>query len=183
MPIRATTGLPLAAAADHASLALMPFSLALTDPKKNQGPTTFSCELLIDGRLHQAHVTLQPGESGELPVHGDQMVYLALLQLALRAPSPDPVLHFHRNEATHPSQPTCDEMPPPTSGDTLGGCPRRGNLPITNLDFSRAQGEARRTTAAEHAHHHGLLNMAADWSKLLGIQLVKLNMLVPAFTE
>lgn len=76
----------------------MPFSLALTEPQKHQGPVAFTYELIVDGRRHKVQVTLQPGESGELPVHGDQMVYLSLLQLALQNPSPEPVLRFQRND-------------------------------------------------------------------------------------
>ncbi len=97
-PLQPVTGLPPRAAADHAALALFPFSLALAEPSKHSGAMTFAYELAIGNRQHRMRITLTPGDSGELPVLSDQMVYLALLQLALRQPIPEPVLLFQRSE-------------------------------------------------------------------------------------
>jgi hypothetical protein len=90
--------LPVLHGQDHAALALLPFTLALRDPAESSGPVTFEHQVNVDGRPRRTRVTLVPGESGQLPVHADQMVYLAMLQLALRRGEPEPVLAFTRYE-------------------------------------------------------------------------------------
>lgn len=85
--------LPAAAGRDHATLALLPLTVASQDPVYEA--VTRLYQLPVDGKLRRFSVTLQPGEAG-LPVHGDGMIYLALLQLHL---AQDPVperLTFHR---------------------------------------------------------------------------------------
>jgi hypothetical protein len=81
---------------DHGALALLPIALALRQPSKHQGPVTFDYELPLDDRSRRFCVTLTPGASGQLPVHGDQVVYLALIQLALRNDKPAEPLLFRR---------------------------------------------------------------------------------------
>lgn len=93
-----TPSLPAILAQDHAALALMPVTLATRDPAEATGITTFRYTIEVDGRPQNVQVTLTPGEGGCLPVHEDQMVYLALLQLALRSDHPSDELSFTRYE-------------------------------------------------------------------------------------
>lgn len=92
------SGLPAISGRDHASLALLPFTLALRDPSTSDGPITFEYTLQVHGKPRRNVVTLTPADDGQLPVHADQMVFLALLQLALRGDDPHERLTFHRQE-------------------------------------------------------------------------------------
>lgn len=93
-----TSTLPVAPGRDHAALAVLPFTLALRDPEQHTGPVTFAYEAEVDGKLRRVSVTLEPGADGHLPVHADQMVYLALLQLALAKEHPHDTVTFRRGE-------------------------------------------------------------------------------------
>ncbi len=83
-------------AKDLTALALLPFTLALREPSKHDGPVEFEHQLEIDGRRQRVAVKLVPGQGGVLPVHGDQLVYLSLVQLALRQGNPGETLEFKR---------------------------------------------------------------------------------------
>jgi len=86
--------IPAVAGSDHAALALMPFAVTTEcDP-----PVTFSYQIIIDERIRRVSVTLDTVRSVRLPVPADQTMFLALLQLALRAPEPSAELHFSRRE-------------------------------------------------------------------------------------
>src|ERR1035438_10065384 len=65
---------------DHAALAAMPISVAVT----HDAPPVwnYAYRMEIAGQTRRVEVTLEPGASG-YPTHGDQMVYLALLQLGV----------------------------------------------------------------------------------------------------
>ena len=89
-PIPATTG------RDHAALALMPFGIAAQSGEKRNEPVTIAYQAEVDGRLQRVNVTLRPGSALTLPTPSDQMVFLALLQLALRQDPPSERLEFHR---------------------------------------------------------------------------------------
>lgn len=90
--------LPMIRGRDHASLALLPITLALRDPQVATGPVSFEYVIEADGRKRRVNVTLSTGEGEQLPVHGDQMVFLALLQLAMGAPDPEGRLEFSRQQ-------------------------------------------------------------------------------------
>ena len=90
--------LPVMRGRDHASLALLPITLALRDPQDADGPSTFEYIIEADGRKRRVNVMLTPEKGQQLPIHADQMVLLALLQLALRNEPPSERLEFQRQE-------------------------------------------------------------------------------------
>jgi len=59
----------------------MPVTVAAT-PRKLE-PWRYSYQLRVDGKMRRVEVCLEPGSAG-WPTHEDQLVYLALLQLAVR---------------------------------------------------------------------------------------------------
>jgi len=75
------TNLPAFHGRDHAALALLPLTVA--SPSGGCEAVERGFSLTVDGKPRRVSVTLQPGTEG-LPTHGDGMVYLALLQLAMR---------------------------------------------------------------------------------------------------
>lgn len=79
---------------DHAALAAMPISVAVT----HDAPPVWSYayRMEIAGQTRRVEVTLEPGAGG-YPTHSDQMVYLALLQLAVAHGREDAV-SFKRRE-------------------------------------------------------------------------------------
>ena len=79
---------------DHAALAAMPISVAVTHDAPPVWSYTYRME--IAGQTRRVEVTLEPGAGG-YPTHADQMVYLALLQLAV-ATGREPVVSFRRRE-------------------------------------------------------------------------------------
>lgn len=87
-----------APARDLTALALLPFTIALREPSKQDGPVEFEHQLEIGGRRQRVAVRLVPGQGGVLPVHGDQLVYLSLVQLALRQGTAEDVLRFERSD-------------------------------------------------------------------------------------
>lgn len=60
---------------DHATLALLPFGT----PQDRFETRQIAYEALVDGRKRRLHVSLIPGAAG-LPLPGDQLIFLALLQ-------------------------------------------------------------------------------------------------------
>jgi hypothetical protein len=95
---RATACLPAVAGRDYAALAVLPFTLALREPTKSHGPINADFTITVDGKPRRISTTLIPGESGVLPVHADQMVHLALLQLAIQRHDVRDTLVFRRME-------------------------------------------------------------------------------------
>lgn len=83
---------------DHASLALIPFTMALHKPGEQESSLHID-ELLQVGR-HQRRVAVElHTEDGKaLPYAGDHKTYLALLQLSLREEEPSRELVFDRVE-------------------------------------------------------------------------------------
>lgn len=96
--MRAAEALPVPLAHDHAALALLPFTVASHDQTASTEPITLAYQVEVDGKLQRTSVTLDPGRSTPLPTHGDQLVFLALLQLSLRDATPHDVLSFRRRE-------------------------------------------------------------------------------------
>lgn len=90
--------LPTIRGRDHASLALLPITLALRDPQVATGPVSFEYLIEADGRKQRVNVTLSTEEGEQLPIHGDQMVFLALLQLAMNDPDHNGRLVFNRQQ-------------------------------------------------------------------------------------
>ena len=66
---------------DHAALAVMPITVA--SGHRELKPWRYSYQLTIDSKVRRVEVCLEPGSAG-WPTHEDQLVYLALLQLAVR---------------------------------------------------------------------------------------------------
>lgn len=63
---------------DHASLALLPFAKLGEEDRRR--PQRIAYQAIIEGRKRRVEVTLSPGAEVGLPLPGDQIVYLALLQ-------------------------------------------------------------------------------------------------------
>lgn len=88
------TELPFLTGRDHAALAAMPVSVAVT---ADAPPTwSYNYRMEIAGQVRRVEVTLEPGAAG-YPSHADQMVYLALLQLAV-ASGKEAALDFRRRD-------------------------------------------------------------------------------------
>jgi hypothetical protein len=83
---------------DHSALAL--FSIAGSNLDSRGEPLTIDYEAVVSGRPRRVDVTLTPGDGQTLPSPSDQMVLLALLQLAMHsrptgAAAPADRLVFH----------------------------------------------------------------------------------------
>ena len=70
--------IPLASGRDHATLALLPF--AKLDEEDRKQPLRIAYQAVVEGRKRRVEVTMSPGAEVGLPLPGDQIVYLALLQ-------------------------------------------------------------------------------------------------------
>jgi hypothetical protein len=81
---------------DWASLAL--FSLAPPAGGGRGGPRTIAYQTVLSGEMCRVHVTLEPSGGVDLPQPADQLVLLALLQLATRDGDPPARLEFRRHE-------------------------------------------------------------------------------------
>jgi hypothetical protein len=81
---------------DHASLALLPFGV--TSEEHRFEPVTIAYQTEVDGKLRRVNVTLSPGAEAGMPFPSDQTVFLALLQLATRAPAYQNRLEFRLQE-------------------------------------------------------------------------------------
>ncbi|MBI2297806.1 MAG: replication initiator protein A [Armatimonadetes bacterium] len=92
------TTLPAGTGHDHATLALLPFSVTSQSGDGRAAPVTVAYQAEVDGKIRRVNVTLRPGAGVMLPTPGDQMVFLALLQLALDRDPPAARLEFHRRE-------------------------------------------------------------------------------------
>jgi hypothetical protein len=81
---------------DHASLALMPFTMALNKP--GQGGSTMIIDevLQVGERKRRVAFELHTERDKALPYAGDHKTYLALLQLSLREEEPGRELVFDR---------------------------------------------------------------------------------------
>lgn len=90
--------IPVIHGRDHAALALLPFTVAAHDGTDASEPASFAYQLEIDGRIRRVNVILSPGRATPLPTHGDQLVFLALLQLALQQKHAAEGLEFRRRD-------------------------------------------------------------------------------------
>lgn len=81
---------------DHASLALLPFGIS--GEERRQKPVTIAYQAHVDGKMRRVNVTIRPGAEVGLPTPGDQIVFLALIQLAMRRDEQTQRLSFARSE-------------------------------------------------------------------------------------
>ena len=81
---------------DHASLALFPFTVTSQDSDR-QSPRSFSYQMPVDGKIRRVSVELSTS-ADSLPVPGDQLVFLGLLQLSLDQGEIEHRLDFERKE-------------------------------------------------------------------------------------
>jgi hypothetical protein len=81
---------------DHASLALMPFTMALQKPGEDGGVLRLDEVLQVGDQRRRVAFELHTEEGKALPYAGDHKTYLALLQLALRQEEPSRELVFNR---------------------------------------------------------------------------------------
>lgn len=81
---------------DHASLALMPFTMALQKPGEGDGVLRIDETLQVGEQRRRVAFELHAENGKALPYAGDHKTYLALLQLALRQEEPSRELVFSR---------------------------------------------------------------------------------------
>lgn len=91
-----TATLPVPQGHDHASLAMLPFSLAVSESAPDD-TAEFAFQMLVDGKVQRVAVELSAGKKAPLPNHGDQLVFLGLLQLAMEGDT-ETRLGFRRTE-------------------------------------------------------------------------------------
>jgi hypothetical protein len=81
---------------DHASLALMPFTMALQKPAEHGGMMCIDEVLQVGEQRRRVAFELHTEDGKALPYAGDHKTYLALLQLSLRQEEPTRELVFSR---------------------------------------------------------------------------------------
>ncbi|MCC7493208.1 MAG: replication initiator protein A [Fimbriimonadaceae bacterium] len=86
----------IARAYDHASLALIPFTMALHKPGERESTLRIDETLRIGGVQRRLALELHTEDGKALPYAGDHKTYLALLQLSLREEEPRRELVFDR---------------------------------------------------------------------------------------